>query len=358
MYNNNQPLIIFTGGGSAGHVTPNLALIKRCLENHWRVVYIGSENGIEKQIIAAEDIPYYEIKTGKLRRYLSWRNFLDPFKVLYGIFQSIFICRRLRPQVVFSKGGFVAFPVVFGAWCNRIPVICHESDLTPGFANRLSFPFAKQVCLTFAETQKYFKNPAKTLVTGTPVRESLFHGDADSGRKLCGFTQEKPIILATGGGLGADAINCAIRAALPQLLQNFQIIHLCGKNKTDAKFDNIAGYKQFDYVNAEMADFLACADLVISRAGANVIYELIALRKPNLLIPLTKKASRGDQLINARYCERQHLSAVLYEEDLTKDTLISAINTLLTKKAEYIQTLREFKSPDSIGIIYDRLTKI
>ncbi len=344
--------IIFTGGGSAGHVTPNLALIKRCQQNAWDIAYIGSAKGIEKQIINRINVPYYSIATGKLRRYFSWQNFLDPFKIIGGIVQAFFICWKLKPKVVFSKGGFVAFPVVVGAWLNRVPVICHESDLTPGFANRLSFPFAKLICVTFAETKKYFKDQQKVRVTGTPIRENLCQGDAEKGRALCGFSKEKPIMLVTGGGLGADPINLIVRKALPQLLTDLQVVHLCGKNKTDPNFDNRAGYKQFDYINEEMADLFACADLVISRAGANAIYELITLRKLNLLIPLSKKASRGDQLLNARYCQTNGLSEVLSEEDLTEQTLLNGISKLNSARNVYTQRLTNFSLPDSTNIIY------
>ena len=355
MSKNKQPTIIFTGGGSAGHVTPNLALIKRCQQDNWQIAYIGSTNGIEKQIIERINIPYYGIATGKLRRYFSWQNFIDPFKILIGILQAICICWKLKPKVIFSKGGFVAFPVVFAAWLNRIPVICHESDLTPGFANRLSFPFAKLICVTFAETKKHFKDQQKVIETGTPIRDSLLKGDANKGRAFCNFTSGKPIILVTGGGLGADPINFAIRAALPSLLNDFQIVHLCGKNKTDPKFDNMEGYKQFDYINEEMADLFACADLVISRAGANAIYEIIVLRKPNLLIPLSKKASRGDQILNAHYCQKLGLSEILLEENLTEQALVEKLQILLKNKSNYIDNLTKHQLPDSVNTIYNIL---
>lgn len=347
--------VLFTGGGSAGHVTPNLALIERCKTLGWPMAYVGSHTGIEKQILSTTSIPYYSVATGKLRRYFSWQNFKDPFKIIVGILQATLLCWRLKPRVVFSKGGFVAFPVVVGAWINRIPVICHESDLTPGFANRLSFPFARYICVTFAETQKHIKARQKVIVSGTPLRESLFLGSAEKGRVLCGFNADKPIILVTGGGLGADSINHCIRAILPTLLKQFNIIHLCGKNKTDDHYNNIDGYKQFDYVDEEMADFFASADFVISRAGANAIYELIALRKPNLLIPLSKKASRGDQLLNARFCEEKGLSEVLYEEALNEQTLLEKINLLTKTRARYINQLNHYSLPDSIAIIIELL---
>jgi UDP-N-acetylglucosamine--N-acetylmuramyl-(pentapeptide) pyrophosphoryl-undecaprenol N-acetylglucosamine transferase len=267
-----MPTIMFTGGGSAGHVTPNLAVIKKFQAENWQIVYVGSAQGIEKEIISKTNLPYYAIASGKLRRYFSWQNFLDPFKILFGIMQAFFICRRLKPQVVFSKGGFVAFPVVVGAWLNRIPVFIHESDLTPGFANRLSFPLATRVLLTFAETKKYFSDQCKLVISGTPIRANLLQGDAERGRQLCHFKTSKPILLIIGGGLGADNVNQAIRHALPKLLPHYQIIHLCGKNKTDAKFNQLPGYQQFDYVTDELADLFACADLIITRAGANSIY--------------------------------------------------------------------------------------
>lgn len=347
--------ILFTGGGSAGHVTPNIALIEKITSQGWQAIYVGSKHGIEKSLIGRLDIPYHSIATGKLRRYFSWQNFIDPFKILYGILQAATICYRQKPQVVFSKGGFVAFPVVIGAWLNRIPVIIHESDLTPGFANRLSFPFVKRICLTFDETKKFFPDQHKLVVTGTPIRPALFRGDAAKGRQFCGFSADKPILLIIGGGLGSDNVNSAIRHALPKLIPNFQIIHLCGKNKTDAQYNLTENYRQFEYVNDELADLFACADLVISRAGANSIYELLALQKLNILIPLGKQASRGDQLANARYFKNVGLSEVIYEEELTDDKLITTINQTLQQKTIFQQKLAAFKLPDAVELIYQQL---
>lgn len=352
-----MPTILFTGGGSAGHVTPNLALIKKFQAENWQTIYVGSANGIEKNIISRINIPYYTVASGKLRRHFSLQNFLSPLKIIQGIAQAFLLCRKLKPQVVFSKGGFVAFPVVVGAWLNKIPVIAHESDLSPGLANRLSFPFAKKIYITFPEGADFFKNKSKVIVTGTPIREELLQGNAEQGRNFCGFNTNKKIILIYGGGLGSDIINRTVRKILPKLLEQFQIIHLCGKNKTDKDFENIPDYKQFEYINEELPDLFACADLVISRAGANSLYELLALQKPHLLIPLSKKASRGDQIQNAAYFAKLGLSEVLHEEDLTSKNLFEKITWLTQNEIAAKQKLKDFQLPDSVQIIYEQLSK-
>lgn len=349
--------ILFTGGGSAGHVTPNLALIKKFQQQNWHVIYIGSANSLEEDIVKRIHVPYYTIACGKLRRYFSWQNFLSPFKVMVGIIQAFLLCQKLKPNIVFSKGGFVAFPVVVGAWLNRIPVIAHESDLTPGLANRLTFPFARTICVTFPEGKKFFKNQHKVVVTGTPIRSELLTGDAVNGRIICKFTHEKPILFIYGGGLGSQSINRAVRDSLTKLLPEFQIIHICGKAKIDIQLSNIPGYIQFEYVNEELPDLIACADIVISRAGANSLYELLALQKPHLLIPLSKKASRGDQIANANYFCQQGLSLMLEEEKLTEESLLKQIILLKDKSAEFKQKLAANKLPDSVQLIYDLLIR-
>jgi len=345
--------IIFTGGGSAGHVTPNIALIKKLQEKRWQVFYIGSKSGLEKELIANLNVPYFQISTGKLRRYFSWHNFIDPLKIFCGIIQAFFICRKIKPQVVFSKGGFVAFPVVVAAWLNRIPVLIHESDLTPGLANKLSFAFAKQICVTFADTEQYINH--KVTVTGTPIREELFLGDANKGLELCDFTNNKKIILIYAGGLGSRNINKVIRSLLPKLLNDFQVVHICGKNNIDNKL-TLKGYKQFAYLHTELADIMACANMVISRAGANSIYELLTLQKPHILIPLPKTASRGDQVVNARYFAAKGLSQVIFEESLTTSTLYERILWVSSHEGEIINTLTMFKKPNSIDLICDILS--
>jgi UDP-N-acetylglucosamine--N-acetylmuramyl-(pentapeptide) pyrophosphoryl-undecaprenol N-acetylglucosamine transferase len=345
--------IILTGGGSAGHVTPNLALIEKLKIESWQIYYLGSEQGIERDLIKGAEIPYFTISTGKLRRYFSWRNFIDPFKVLWGLVQAFFLCRKLRPTVIFSKGGFVAFPVVVAAWLNRIPVVVHESDFSPGLANRLSFPFAKKICLTFAATKNYLKTRAqkKAVITGTPIRSELFHGDAAKGRELCGFTQDKKIILVQGGGLGAGDVNAVLRKLLPRLLDDFQVVHGCGKGKVDVGLQ-LVGYKQFEYIGTELSHIIACADLVISRAGANSVCEILALKKPNILLPLSKQASRGDQLLNAKYSADLGLSRVIYAQDLSETTLWWAIEWSFTHMEAIKCKLADFAFPDAAQEIY------
>lgn len=342
----NSKKIIFTGGGTAGHVTPNLALIAQCKKAGWEIAYIASKTGIENQLIEKTGIKYYAISTGKLRRYFSWENFLDFFKIIFGIYQAFFLCRKIKPQVIFSKGGFVAFPVVVGAWLNHIPIISHESDITPGLANKLIYPFATKLCITFEETKKYFKQSEKIVVTGTPLRENLLRGDAARGRELCGFTQDKKIILVFGGSLGAEKINQTIRELLPNILKDFQIIHVCGEGKIDVNC-NYSGYKQFTYLDEDFGSVLASANLVVSRSGANTVYELLALHKPNILIPLGTASSRGDQISNANYAATHNFSQVILETELTADVLWQKINWTMEHYNKIITALTKFKSLDN-----------
>lgn len=337
-----MPKIVLTGGGTAGHVTPNMALIEALKQAKWQIDYVGSPDGVEKSMVTAISIPYHAVSNGKLRRYFSLKNFFDPLKILLGIFQSYHLMRKLKPDVVFSKGGFVAFPVVVGAWLNRIPIIAHESDLTPGLANRLSFPFVDKICVTFASAKKHFKDQDKVEVTGTPIRSQLFQGKKEIGLKLCGFNERKPCLLIIGGSQGASALNQCIRQGLKELSASFQVIHLCGKGKLDAALLKCKGYCQFEYANEELAHLFAAADLVVSRSGANSLYEILALGKPHVLIPLSQKVSRGDQIHNARYFQQQGISVVIDEESLTPQTLLDAVhevNAHLEDRIEKIKAL-------------------
>ena len=309
--------IVLTGGGTAGHVTPNIALLPRLREAGYEISYIGSFDGIEKKLIQAQGIPYYGISSGKLRRYFDVKNFTDPFRVIKGFAEASRLMKQLHPDVVFSKGGFVSVPVVMAAGRHHIPVICHESDLTPGLANKLSMPSATRVCCNFPETMQYLPK-GKAVLTGCPIRRELMEGDRAAALTMTGFTPDKPVLMVMGGSLGAVAVNEAIRGALPELLEHWQIIHLCGKGKLDESLNGIKGYVQYEYIQKELADLFALCAIVVSRAGANAICELLALRKPTLLIPLSAKASRGDQILNARSFERQGFSMVIEEEALTK----------------------------------------
>ena len=348
--------IVFTGGGSAGHVTPNIAIIDKLLKQNWQISYIGSNSGIERELITKLGVPYFAIFTGKLRRYFSWQNFIDPLKIICGMWQAFWLCCKLRPQIIFSKGGFVSFPVVVAGWILRIPVILHESDLSPGLANKLCFPFAHSICLTFADSSKYFnrKYKNKIVITGTPIRESLWHGNAAAGLAYCGFNQNKKVILIFGGSLGADNINKVIRQSLPKLLTNFQIVHITGNSKMDNSFD-YPQYKQFTYLHEEFADVMAAADIVISRSGANSVYELLTLKKPHIFIPLSKKSSRGDQIDNALHFAKTGVSQVILEENFTPNTLIAKIQ-LVTENYDKIMTkLQQLNLPDSCNIIIEQI---
>lgn len=329
--------IVLTGGGTAGHVNPNIALIPFLKKEGYNISYIGSKNGIEKQLVNNLDIKYYEISTGKLRRYLDFKNLTDAFKVIKGVSDATSIIKKIKPDVIFSKGGFVSVPVVIGGYLNKVPVIIHESDITPGLANKISIPFCKKVCATFPEALVNIPKD-KAVLTGTPIRQELFKGNKQKGLNICGFKDNKPIILVMGGSLGSVKINTVLRNCLDKLLVDFNVIHLCGKNNLD-KTINKTGYYQIEYATDDLPHLLKASDFVISRAGSNSICELLALKKPNLLIPLSKNASRGDQILNANSFKKQGFSHVLYEEDLTEKTLIENINTLSKQQNIYITTM-------------------
>lgn len=336
-----NPRIVFTGGGSAGHVTPNIALIEVLLHDGWHIDYIGSEHGVEKEVIAPLNIPYHAVSSGKLRRYFSWQNFLDPLKICLGIFESYRLLRKLKTEVVFSKGGFVAFPIVVAAWLNRIPVIAHESDLSPGLANRLCFPFVDKICVTFAAARGHFKQQNKVEVTGTPIRPELFHGSKEKALALCGFKKDKPCLLVMGGSQGSLKINQALREALPFLCKKYQVIHLCGKGKLDTTLLQRPDYCQFEYVTEELADLFAASDLIVSRAGANSVYEILALAKPHVLVPLSLQASRGDQIQNAYYFKQQGISQVVEDETLTAANFLQAIEDVSQHREEIIAKIKK-----------------
>ncbi len=349
--------IILTGGGTAGHVTPNIALLPKLQEMGFDIHYIGSYNGIEKELIEPFGIPYHGISSGKLRRYFSLQNFTDPFRVLKGMGEARKLIRDLKPDVIFSKGGFVSVPVVLAGKKCKVPVIIHESDMTPGLANKIAIPSATKVCCNFPETLEYLPKE-KAVLSGSPIRQELLSGNKIAAMDLCGFSADKPIILVIGGSLGSVAVNNAVRAALPELLKSFQIVHLCGKGKVDESLNNTTGYRQFEYIKEELRDIFAMTDIVISRAGANAICELLALRKPNLLIPLSANASRGDQILNARSFERQGFSLVLEEEEVTKDTLLEAVQNLYDNRNTFIDAMRNSGQQDSINTILNLVCEL
>lgn len=351
--------IILTGGGTAGHVIPNIAIIDKLKEKGYEIVYIGSKDGIERKLIEDKEIKYYAINTGKLRRYFDLNNFKDPFKIIKGIFEASKILKLEKPNVVFSKGGFVSIPVILGAFKNKIPVVSHESDITPGLANKISMPFVKKICVTFPET-KNFINDNKLELTGTPIRKELFQGNVYRAKELCNFKNEKPVLLVMGGSQGSVFINNMIRLNLKILLEKFNIIHICGKNNLDESLYGTDGYVQYEYVINEQPHFLKFSDVIISRAGSNSICEILALNKPNILIPLSRRASRGDQILNAKSFKDRGFSEFIEEEELTNfNLLFEKLNQVYNNRDIYIKNMKVdlVNSIDKIVDIIEKYSK-
>ena len=258
--------------------------------------------------------------------------------------------KQYKPDVVFSKGGFVAVPVVLAAKHYRIPTIIHESDMTPGLANKICIPSAKKVCCNFPETMKYLPKD-KAVLTGSPIRRELLEGDRLSGLQYAGLTADRPVILVIGGSLGSVTVNNAVRKILPKLLSRYQVIHICGKGNLDESLTRTAGYVQYEYVDEPLKHLFAAADIIVSRAGANSICEILALRKPNVLIPLSAAASRGDQILNAKSFEKQGFSTVLEEENLTEDSLYQAISDTDRNRAQFIQAMEQSPLSNAVDTI-------
>lgn len=350
--------IVLTGGGTAGHVTPNIALMPALKEAGYEITYIGSKKGMEKGLIEATGTKYYGISSGKLRRYFDWKNFSDPFRVMNGFFEAKRILRKIKPDVIFSKGGFVSVPVVLAAKVLHIPAVIHESDMTPGLANRIALRGATTVCCNFPETVEKLQGN-RAIWTGTPIRQELFSGDANRGLSFCGFdsANDKPVLLIIGGSQGSVFINNAVRGSLDELLKDFRIIHLCGKGNLDESLKNREGYAQYEFISKELPDLFAAADIIISRAGANAIFELLALKKPNILIPLGLNASRGDQILNARSFEKQGFSKVLEEESVTAELLTDTVRKVYADRDQYILAMEASPSGDSIAKIVNILNE-
>ena len=320
-------VIVLTGGGTAGHVTPNLAIISDLTEKGFEPHYIGTLNGIEHGL--AKDMPYHVIDAGKLRRYASMANIRDFFRIFKGYRQSKKILRQLSPELVFAKGGFVSVPVAYAAAKLGIPVVLHESDYSPGLANRLCVKKAKKICLSFDIPQE---RTDKCVFTGSPVRAALLNGSRESGLEFLGFNGGKPVLLITGGSQGSKAINSLADSNIDALLKEFHIVHLRGRGNLKPDLDGIDGYRQFEYLDEQLPDVYADVDMALSRAGANTIFEFAALGIPSLLIPLPLSASRGDQLENAKYFQERGYSLVLFQEDMTAETLKTALGELRDKK--------------------------
>ena len=339
--------IVLTGGGTAGHVTPNIALLPSLQRQGYDIRYIGSYTGIEKQLIEDYQIPYYAISSGKLRRYMDLKNITDPFRVINGCLQATRLLRKLKPDVVFSKGGFVSVPVILGAKLCGIPSIIHESDMSPGLANKLCIPLASNICTTFSETLQYLPDH-KAVLTGTPIRSEILTGEPKKGLKICNFTTDKPTLMMIGGSLGAVRINTLLRKIFPEIRKKYQLVHLCGKGNLDPTLENVSGYKQFEYVKEDLPHLFAMSDVIISRAGANAISELLALKKPNILIPLPSSASRGDQLLNAQSFKKQGYSYILHEENMTEKSLLDAIDYVYSHRNNQVKAMSTSQASNGV----------
>ncbi|MCR4674513.1 MAG: undecaprenyldiphospho-muramoylpentapeptide beta-N-acetylglucosaminyltransferase [Lachnospiraceae bacterium] len=349
--------VILTGGGTAGHVTPNIALLPELRDRDYEVLYIGSYDGMEKGLIEEVGLPYVGISSGKLRRYFDWKNFSDPFRVIKGYFEAKKILKKEKPHAVFSKGGFVSVPVVLAAKRLHIPAIIHESDITPGLANKLAMRGATKICCNFPETVKYLPED-KAVLSGCPIRQELLEGSREKALSFTGLSGEKPILLIIGGSLGSVFVNNAVRGSLDDLLKDFEIIHLCGKGNLDESLNGKKGYVQYEFISDELPDLFAAAEVVISRAGANAICELLALKKPNILVPLSLNASRGDQILNARSFESQGFSYVIEEESVTADSLLSAVKEVYENRESYKEAMSKSGQADPIKTIVDLIDSL
>lgn len=346
--------IVLTGGGTAGHVSPNQALIPHLEREGWEIHYIGTKAGIERTLIEPiSGVTYHAVSSGKLRRYFDWKNFTDPFRVIAGAFQSFNIIRKLKPSIVFSKGGFVSVPVVIGAALCGVPVVMHESDITPGLANKICKPFSKAICTTFPECAKLLGS--KGIETGTPLRAQIFSGTREKGLALTGFDGSRPILMMIGGSLGAQSVNAVLREALPALTQKFDVLHVCGKGNLVPELSSMPGYRQFEYLTDELPSAFACADILLSRAGSNSLSEILALKKPALLIPY--HSGRGDQVLNANSLKARGLAHVMIQSDLTAKTLVPAINALYEERELLTQRIAALPDADGTKAVLDQIHK-
>lgn len=349
--------IVLTGGGTAGHVTPNLALLPGLREAGFDVHYIGSYEGIEKSLMEKEGVAYTGIATGKFRRYFDLKNLTDPFRVIKGYSEAKKAIRNYKPDVLFSKGGFVAVPVVLAAKHYKVPIIIHESDMTPGLANKICIPAAQKICCNFPETVKLLPE-GKAVLSGSPIREELLTGSRRAGLEFTGLSSSKPILMMMGGSTGSRNVNKALRSILPELLKNFQVIHLCGKGMLDESLSHLKGYVQYEYISEQLKDLMAAADIVLSRAGANAICEFVALQKPNILVPLPASVSRGDQILNAKSFEKQGFSKVLEEETLTDELLLNTIHEVYENRSKYVEAMGKSSQSNGVKVVLDLIKEL
>ena len=327
--------IVLCGGGTAGHIFPALALVED-LKN-FEIHYIGS-SGIEKDILKNyKNITFHEIPSVKLQRKLTLKNLLIPFKLFSAIKSAKKILSEIGPEVVFSKGGYVSLPVVYGAKKLGIKVISHESDISMGLANKLILKKCDIMCTSFPQTES--KNP-KVIFTGQPIRKDILCGNGSIVKEM--FPTSKPILLVVGGSQGAKFINEVIWSNIESLTKDFNVLHCCGKGNENKKIKN-PSYKQFEFIS-NIGDFYAGTSIAISRAGCGVISELKANKIPSLLIPLSKKCSRGDQIENAKFFSQCGYCEMLEEEEYNKNRFFSLVKSLLANKERYIKNIEKDKT--------------
>lgn len=346
--------VVVTGGGTAGHTVPTMPVIEHLVAGGCTVHFVGSTTGLEERLVAPLGVAYHGVSTGKLRRYFSLANFTDLVRIPLGVFQAWRLLGRIRPQVVFSKGGFVSFAASVAGWLRRVPVVAHESDLTPGLATRLTAPLVTALCVNFDETRAGVQ---RTVPTGTPIREALLRGDAGHGRALLGIDGDRPVMLVVGGSLGAVALNAVVREGLDELLARYTVVHVCGPGRVDEALRGRAGYIQREYIDDGWGDAIAASDFVVSRAGANALHEWLALGKPHLLVPLPRSVSRGDQVENAEYARRRGLSLVVAQEELTPAALLEGAARLAGSLPQWRRKLAGFAARDSVALIVAELER-
>ncbi len=340
--------IVLCGGGTAGHIMPNIALLPTLKQNFDEIHYIGTD-GLEKKLLANYPyVKYHEISSVKLVRSLTLKNLAIPFKLAKSIKQCKKILKEISPNVIFSKGGYVSVPVVLAS--KNIPVYAHESDYTMGLANKIIYKKANTMFFSFDDTAKKYK---KGKLSGPPIRAEIFSGNKNKAKSELKINNNLPCVLFVGGSLGAKAINEIVYKCVPKLCKSNNVIHITGKNYTTLKHQN---YFQIEY-STHIEDLLALADYVVSRSGSNAIFEFLTLKKPMLLIPLPKSNSRGDQILNANYFHKNGFAHVLYQEDLTEQNLINEINYLKQTSSELKHNMNRYTFSNGTDIILKELLR-
>lgn len=340
MEDNQKQKVVFTGGGTGGHVFPNQPLVEY-YKQKYDVVYIGTRRGMERAIVLPWGVTYVTITSGKLRRYFDLKNAFDILKVIFGIFEALYKLSKIKPIFIFSKGGFVSVPVVIAGRLLSIPVYIHEADMTPGLANRIAMRFATHLFLTFPPK---VEPKIGYTISGLPLRSDIYTADAMRGKTFLNITSQKPVLLQLGGSLGASSLNTLLRDSLDLLLPNFEIVHVTGKGKANLMIDKV-GYQQREFIGTEIFDCIAAADIVVSRAGAGSVMELLTLQKPSLFIPLPRSQSRGDQIENAQYVEKFKVGVALSEEMLESNIFAKMIEKVYNDREIYIKNIKALGLP-------------